>query len=52
MESYHPYHGAGWTKATRGIFNLDGSFYDKSGGVLSDSEHYMKLFNRGLSGGH
>jgi hypothetical protein len=52
MENYHPYHGAGWTKAARGIFNLDRSFYDKSGGVLSDSEHYMKLFNRGLSGGH
>jgi hypothetical protein len=52
MENYHPYHGAGWTRAARGIFNLDESFYDKSGGVLSDSEHYMELFNRGLSGGH
>jgi len=28
MENYHPYHGAGWTKAARGIFNLDESFYD------------------------
>ncbi|MBN8858144.1 MAG: L-alanine-DL-glutamate epimerase [Sphingobacteriales bacterium] len=52
MESYHPYPAAGWTKASRGIFNLDKSFYDESGGVLSDSEHYMELFNRGRSGGH
>ena len=52
MQSYHPYPGAGWGKAERGVFNLDNNFYEKSGGVLSDSKHYMELFNKNNSGGH
>jgi len=46
MESYHPYPNAGWSKVKNGIFNLNKNFYDKSGGVLSDSQHYMGLFSK------
>ena len=28
-----------------GLFNLDEDFYDKSGGILKSSEHYLSLFN-------
>jgi L-alanine-DL-glutamate epimerase-like enolase superfamily enzyme len=44
MESYHPYREANWRKTQEGVFNLDADFYDKSGGVLTDSDHYMELF--------
>jgi len=44
MESYHPYKEAIWRKTQDGIFNLDSDFYDKSGGILTDSNHYMELF--------
>jgi hypothetical protein len=44
MQSYHPYPDASWTKVKDGIFNLDDDFYAKSGGILTDSKHYMDLF--------
>ena len=44
MESYHPYKDAIWRKTQDGVFNLNSDFYDKSGGILSDSKHYMELF--------
>ena len=44
MESYHPYKDAIWRKTQNGVFNLDKDFYDKSGGILTDSKHYMELF--------
>ena len=44
MESYHPYKDANWRKTQDGVFNLDDDFYDKSGGILTDSNHYMELF--------
>ena len=44
MESYHPFSNANWRKTGNGVFNLDNDFYEKSGGVLIDSEHYMNLF--------
>jgi hypothetical protein len=46
MEGYHPYSDAGWSKANHGVFNLDKNFYEKSGGVLADSAHYMEMFRR------
>ena len=46
MESYHPYADANWRKTQKGVFNLDQDFYDKSGGILSDSPHYMRLFEK------
>ena len=44
MESYHPYKDAIWRKTQNGVFNLNSDFYDKSGGILTDSNHYMELF--------
>ncbi|MBX3241822.1 MAG: L-alanine-DL-glutamate epimerase [Chitinophagaceae bacterium] len=52
VQSYHPYPDAGWGKVERGVFNLDTNFYEKSGGVLSDSKHYMELFNKNNSIGY
>ena len=44
MASYHPYAGASWTKTMDGVFNLDQDYWDKSGGVLTSSTHYQKMF--------
>lgn len=44
MESYHPYAGASWRKPVGGIFNLNKDFYQKNGGVLTNSKHYEKMF--------
>ena len=44
MEGYHSYPDAGWSKAEHGVFNLNKDFYEKSGGVLADSTHYMEMF--------
>lgn len=44
MESYHPYKDAIWRKTQNGVFELNTDFYDKSGGILTDSNHYMELF--------
>lgn len=46
MESYHPYPNASWSKVRKGVFNLNQSFYTTSGGVLSDSSHYMSMFRK------
>jgi L-alanine-DL-glutamate epimerase-like enolase superfamily enzyme len=43
MRSYHPYPDARWSKTVDGVFNLDKDYYEKSGGILKISEHYMKL---------
>jgi L-alanine-DL-glutamate epimerase-like enolase superfamily enzyme len=45
MESYHPYEDASWRKTVKGVFQLNSDFYQKSGGVLTDSPHYMKMFD-------
>lgn len=43
MESYHPYKDANWRKTQNGVFNLNNDYYEKSGGILVDSNHYMDL---------
>lgn len=48
MKSYLPYPDASWVNPEKGIFNLDHGFYEKSGGVLTDSKHYMEAFNHSL----
>ena len=45
MESYHPFAGAEWRKTKKGIFELDQDYYEKNGGVLTDSGHYKKMFD-------
>jgi L-alanine-DL-glutamate epimerase-like enolase superfamily enzyme len=44
MENYHPFANAEWRKAKDGVFNLDKDFYQKSGGILTDSKHYTDMF--------
>jgi len=44
MRSYHPFAQAKWTKAQKGVFDLDADYYEKSGGVFEASEHYEKMF--------
>ncbi len=44
MESYHPYTDAEWRKTKNGVFETDDDFYAKSGGVLTDSDHYINMF--------
>ncbi|NOR74694.1 MAG: twin-arginine translocation signal domain-containing protein [Draconibacterium sp.] len=46
MESYHPYHNSEWRKTKGGVFELDKDYYSKSGGVLTDSNHYLKMFEK------
>jgi L-alanine-DL-glutamate epimerase-like enolase superfamily enzyme len=43
MESYHPFANAEWRKTIDGVFHTDDDFYNKSGGILTDSWHYQKL---------
>lgn len=43
MRSYHPYPNADWAVTKEGVFNLDKDYYEKSGGILLPSEHYMNL---------
>lgn len=46
MFSYHPYNGASWTLTKQGVFELNDDYYEKSGGILTESEHYMNMFNK------
>lgn len=45
MESYHPFANANWRKTQDGIFNLNEEYYNVSGGILTDSKHYTKMFS-------
>ncbi len=44
--SYHAYPNGSWIKSKEGLFNLESEFYEKSGGVLKSSDHYLSLFNK------
>ena len=44
METYHPFTNAEWRKTKNGVFELGDDYYNKSGGILTDSEHYVKMF--------
>lgn len=44
MENCHPCSGAAWTEISRGIFNLNKDFYNKSGGIFDIGEHYLSKF--------
>ena len=44
LVSYHPYPDGSWINSKDGIFNLNKDFYEKSGGILAASAHYMGLF--------
>ena len=44
LVSYHPYPDGSWINSKEGVFHLDKTFYEKSGGILSHSQHYDELF--------
>lgn len=48
MESYHPFTDAPWRKTVEGVFHLDEDFYNKSGGILTNSPHYKEMFEKTL----
>jgi len=43
MRSYHPFAESSWTVSTKGVFELDASFYEHSGGIFSVPKHYEDL---------
>ena len=43
MQSFHPVPEAIWASTKDGVFNLNDDYYQKSGGILKISDHYMKL---------
>lgn len=43
MRSYHPAPKASWANTDEGVFNLNDDYYQKSGGILDASSHYMEL---------
>jgi L-alanine-DL-glutamate epimerase-like enolase superfamily enzyme len=44
MMSYHPEANAKWTVTHNGVYETDKTFYEKSGGILEDSRHYVDMF--------
>jgi L-alanine-DL-glutamate epimerase-like enolase superfamily enzyme len=44
LVSYCPYPDGSWIHSRDGLYHLDEDFYEKSGGVLKSSEHYLNLF--------
>jgi L-alanine-DL-glutamate epimerase-like enolase superfamily enzyme len=44
--SYCPYPDGSWIGSRDGLFHLDKDFYEKSGGILKSSEHYLNLFKQ------
>lgn len=45
MMSYHPMKEAAWTRTKDGIYPIGKEFYDKSAGIFTPSEHYVKMFD-------
>lgn len=43
MCEYHPRAGASWLRPRGGVFELDDEFYNSSGGIFEQSEHYRAL---------
>jgi L-alanine-DL-glutamate epimerase-like enolase superfamily enzyme len=44
MRKYHPCPEAPWASTNQGLFELDGDFYQKSGGIFLPSPHYEAMF--------
>jgi L-alanine-DL-glutamate epimerase-like enolase superfamily enzyme len=44
LVSYCPYPDGSWIESKDGLFHLEKDFYEKSGGILKSSEHYINLF--------
>lgn len=46
LVNYCPYPEGSWIHSENGLFHLDKDFYEKSGGVLISSKHYLNLFTQ------
>lgn len=46
LVNYSPFPDGSWIASKDGLFNLNNDFYEKSGGVLKSSEHYLELFKK------
>ena len=46
LVNYCPYPDGSWVESQNGLYNLNDDFYEKSGGVLKSSEHYLNLFKQ------
>jgi L-alanine-DL-glutamate epimerase-like enolase superfamily enzyme len=44
LRSYLPLPAAVWTRATKGVFQLDADYYARSGGLFLPSAHYEAMF--------
>jgi L-alanine-DL-glutamate epimerase-like enolase superfamily enzyme len=44
MRSYHPYPEAAWANTSKGVFELGGDYYKRSGGIFEPSAHYQQMF--------
>jgi len=44
MLTYHPAPNATWAKPVRGLFQLDGDYYKRNGGIFEPSAHYEGWF--------
>jgi len=45
LVSYHPYSDGSWVQSKEGLYHVNEDFYEKSGGILKSSDHYLSLFN-------
>ena len=45
LVNYSPYPDGSWMQSKDGLFHINPDFYEKSGGVLKSSEHYLNLFS-------
>jgi hypothetical protein len=43
MKQYHPSSGQTFTKSHQGIYSIDQTFYNTSGGIFQESPHYRQL---------
>ncbi|QNL49288.1 L-alanine-DL-glutamate epimerase [Olivibacter sp. SDN3] len=46
MCSYHPLCGKSWTSEKNGVFILDDDYYENSGGIFKESDHYQEHFTK------
>jgi L-alanine-DL-glutamate epimerase-like enolase superfamily enzyme len=44
MVGYNPTGNAPWTKVRKGVFELGKDYYQQSGGIMQESEHYRNMF--------
>ena len=44
LETYHPCNGASWTEAQNGVFMTNDDFYERSGCIFEQPEHYAQMF--------